>query len=179
MISNIFKEIAIYLELKGENHFKVRAYENAARTIEALEENLVDLVSSGEITKLPGIGKTLAENITELVTSGDLKEYHQVKKGIPPALLEVIKIPGLGPKRVSRLYKDLGIESLTDLEYACLENRLQGIKGFGQKSQKNILEGIEQLKKYQGKYHYLDGMMQAEEIVKELEKSLADRKSVV
>lgn len=171
MISNIFKEIAIYLELKGENHFKVRAYENAARTIEALEENLVDLVSSGEITKLPGIGKTLAENITELVTTGDLFEYHQIKKDIPSGLLEIIKIPGVGPKKASRLYKELGIESLADLEYAALENRLVVIKGFGQKSQKNILEGIEQLKKYQGKYHYLDGMLQAEEIVKALEKA--------
>lgn len=169
-VVTIFNEIASYLELKGENLFKILAYQNAARTIENLDEELEDLVASGEITNVPGIGKTLAANIEEMITTGDLAEYHEIKTDIPAGLLEIIKIPGLGPKKTSRLYQELGIENIADLEYACLENHLLTLKGFGKKTQDNILQGIEQLKKYRGKYHYIEGIIQAQEIIEELNK---------
>ncbi|SMB92767.1 DNA polymerase (family 10) [Desulfonispora thiosulfatigenes DSM 11270] len=168
MIITIFTEMATYLELKGENQFKVRAYQNGARIIDNLEKDLRKLVESGEITKIPGIGKTLTGNIIELITTGDLAEYHEIKKDIPSGLLEIIKIPGLGPKKAYRLHQSLGIENLAELEYACLENRLTVVKGFGEKSQKNILQGIEQLKKHRGKFHYIEAIVEAQKIVDEL-----------
>lgn len=169
-VALILNEIAVLLELKGENQFKVRAYQNGARAMELLNERLEELVQSGKIKEVKGIGKTLAENITELVTTGRLGFYQELKESIPPGLLDIIKIPGLGPKKAYKLYQALGISSIAELEYACRENRLIELKGFGTKSQENILKGIEQLKKFQGQFIYSDIYLQGEKIVSALKK---------
>jgi len=164
-VAHILNEIAVLLELKGENQFKIRAYQNGARTLELLNENLEELVKSGKIKEVKGIGKTLADNITELITTGNLVFYQELKQSIPPGLLEILRIPGLGPKKAYNLYQTLGISSIAELEYACRENRLIELKGFGPKSQENILKGIEHIKKFQGRFIYGDVALQGEKLV--------------
>jgi DNA polymerase (family 10) len=168
IIAQILHEIGVLLELKGENQFKVRAYQNGARAIEMLNEDIKQLVKTGKIEEVKGIGKTLVENITELVTTGDLKYYHELKSSVPEGLLEMLKIPGLGPKKVFKLYETLSISTIAELEYACHENRLLDLKGFGPKSQENILKGIEHIKKFQGQFIYRDVYSQAEKILAKL-----------
>lgn len=167
-VAHILHEIGILLELKGENPFKVRAYINGARTIEMLNEDIYELVKTNRISEVKGIGKALAENITELINTGDLAYYYELRDSIPDGLLELLNIPGLGPKKAYRLYEALGIASIAELEYACHENRLIELKGFGPKSQANILKGIDHIKKYQGRFIYADVIGQAHQLVENL-----------
>ena len=106
-VAKILKEIGIILDLKGDNPFKTRAYHNGARIIESLTENLQDLVTSGEIANLKGIGKALSDKITTLVQTGNLPYYEELKSTIPEGLLDLIKIPGLGAKKVKIVYEKL------------------------------------------------------------------------
>jgi DNA polymerase (family 10) len=167
-VAQILREIAVLLELKGENQFKVRAYLNGARTIEVLDQDLKELVETGKITDIKGIGKGLGDNIRELVLTGNLDYYQELKSSIPPGLLDMLRIPGLGPKKVYRLYQTLGITSIRELEYACKENRLSDLKGFGPKSQGNILRGIEHIKKFQGQFIYAEVIPKAYNILEAL-----------
>ena len=141
-VAQVLHEIGVLLELKGENPFKVRAYENGARTIEMLDEDIGKLVAEGTIREIKGIGSALAEKITQLVTTGDLPYYHVLKSSLPDGLLEMLRIPGLGPKKIYRLYEALGISGVSELEYACRENRLLDLKGFGQKSQEMFFRSV-------------------------------------
>ena len=167
----ILKEIGLLLELKGENPFKSKAYYNGARTLELLEEDLETLVKENRLKDIKGIGQALNEKITELVLTGHLKYYDELKASVPQELIEMFNIPGLGPKKIKALHDELAISSIADLEYACKENRLVDLKGFGAKSQKNILESIEYLKRFQGQYYYSEAIIVAEEILEELKKS--------
>ena len=151
-VGDIFEEVAVLLELKGENPFKIRAYNQAARTVSGLTASVSALAASGEIAKIKGIGKTMAAHVVELVDTGELAYLKELKDSIPEGLLEILKISGLGPKKVKALHDQLGVESIGELEYACQENRLIALKGFGPKSQANVLKGIENLKKYRGRY---------------------------
>ncbi|MCK4966435.1 histidinol-phosphatase, partial [bacterium] len=151
-LAQILEEIGVLLELKGENPFKIRAYTNAARIIEQQTEDIKDLVESGNLSKIKGIGKGLSEKITEAVTTGKMTYYKDLKISIEPGLLDMLKIPGLGPKRIKILNGKLDIASIGELEYACTENRLVELDGFGEKSQQNIIDGIRQVKKF-GRYH--------------------------
>lgn len=153
-VAQMLEEIAELLELKGENPFKIRAYHNGARTLEGITEDLSALVKENRLSEIPGIGQGLAEKITEIVKTGRLKYLEELKKGFPPHLLDLMKIPGVGPKKVKTLYDKLGISSVGELEYACKENRLLDLAGFGAKTQENILKGIEYLRKNQGAYLY-------------------------
>lgn len=167
-MAQILQEIAVLLELKGENQFKVRAYINGARAIEVLDQDLRELVKKDQITDIKGIGKGLGENIKELVLTGNLEYYQELKNSVPPGLLDILRIPGLGPKKVYQLYQTLGITSIRELEYACKENRLLELKGFGPKSQANILQGIEHLKRFQGQFIYAEVVSQAQDILEAL-----------
>ncbi len=167
-VSAVLQEVALLLELKGENPFKVKAYANAARTIEILEEDLGAMVREDRLKEIKGIGETLAQHITELVTTGRLQLYEDLKNSVPPGYLEMLKIPGLGSKKIKVLYDKLDIKTIGELEYACLENRLIDLQGFGQKSQEKILQGIQQVKKYQGQYLYGEMIKPAQEILKKI-----------
>ena len=167
-ISKILEEIATILELQGDNPFKIRAYYNGARAIELIREDIRTLVDENRLQEVKGIGKALQEKITELVTTGKLDFYEELRGRIPEGLFEILKVPGLGPKKVAALYKELGITSLGELEYACLENRLISLKGFGEKTQTNVLEGIEYLKKYSGQYLISTGKVFGEKFLEEL-----------
>jgi DNA polymerase (family 10) len=143
-ISDIFNQIADLLEIKGSNPFRVRAYRNAARTVGGLSRSAADLVARGEdLSMLPGIGKDLAAKITEIVTTGRLQLLEELKEETPAGLSDLMKIGGLGPKRVQILYQKLGINNLNGLKKAVLEKRIRELAGFGEKTERTILEEIE------------------------------------
>ena len=160
-VVRILDEIAILLEMVGENPFKSRAYENAARNIEALGDDFDEIVRTRKLGEVKGIGEALQKKITELITTGHLQYYEDLKASVPPGHLEMLRIPGLGPKKIKALYENLGIKTIGELEYACHENRLTDLKGFGKKTQENIIAGIESVKRYKEKRLYADVMPQA------------------
>ncbi|MDW7740459.1 MAG: DNA polymerase/3'-5' exonuclease PolX [Bacillota bacterium] len=168
-VAGLIEEIGVLLELKGENPFKSRAYYNAARIIELMgEEELERLVREGKLKDVKGIGTALNEKITELVTTGTLVYYEELKQSIPEGLLEILKVPGLGPRKIQTLHEMLDITTLAELEYACRENRLINIKGFGSKTQENILEGIEFLRRNQNQYFYSEAMLIADDLLEQM-----------
>lgn len=167
-VASILNEIGLLLELKGESPFKSRAYYNGARTIEMLTDDLTSVVKEDRLRELPGIGEALAEKITELVETGRMAYYEELKEAIPDGVMALLKIPGLGPKKARVLYQELGISSLGELEYACKENRLITLKGFGAKTQAKFLAGIEYLKRFQGSFRLADAKCWAEELLSEL-----------
>jgi len=170
-IISIIDEIGTLLELKGENPFKVRAYHNAARSLETSSQDIATLISTHELENLPGIGQAMTEKITELFNTGKLKFYSDLKKEIPQGLLEMIQLPGLGPKKAKHLYEELGIKSIGELEYACHENRLLTLKGFGEKSQKKILEGIQFHKKNESLFLFSKAYREANAVLEILKKN--------
>jgi len=170
-VAKILKEIGILLDLKGENPFKTRAYYNGSRIIESLADSLEDLVESGKIAELKGIGKALSEKITTLVTTGNLPYYDELKSTVPSGLLEMFRIQGLGAKKVKTIYDKLGITTIGELEYACCENRLRDLDGFGQKSQDKILEGIELQKKYNERFLFPVALNEANQILEYLKQN--------
>ena len=170
-VSKILEEIGILLELKGENPFKFRAYHNASVTVEALEEDLDKAIGDGTLAEQKGIGKGLYEKIVELNNTGRLKYYEDLKKEIPAGLLEIIRIPGVGPKKAKALYDELGISTVGELEYACMENRLIGLHGFGEATQAKILKGIEYYRKGMGHHLFNVALKDAERLLTLLEKN--------
>jgi DNA polymerase (family 10) len=151
-ISEILNEIGTLLELKGENPFKVRAFQNAARVINGVAEDIGTLVKEGKIRTIKGIGEGIAKVITELILSGRSTDHDDLKKGFPPGIFDMLKIQGMGPKKVSLLFKKLKISSINELEKAAKTGQLEKLEGFGKKSEENILLGIEQLRKYSSKF---------------------------
>ncbi|KUJ90798.1 MAG: phosphotransferase domain-containing protein [Thermoanaerobacter thermocopriae] len=160
-IANILNNIGLLLELKGENPFKSRAYYNAARTIELLDEDIEILVKENRLKDIKGIGEAINKKITELVLTGKMKYYEDLKASIPEGLVEMLKIPGLGPKKIKTIYEKLNITTIRELEYACIENRLVDLPGFGEKTQKKILEGIQFVKQFSGQHLYAEAYTEA------------------
>ena len=151
-VADILDEIGTLLELKGENQFKTRAYGNAARTLRGLTEDLHQLVEDDRLREVKGIGEALSLKIAELVTTGKLKYYEDLRRTFPAGLMDMLRIPGFGPKKTKRLYEELGIGSIDELEKACQEDRLSSLEGFGAKSQQKILEGIQQVRQFSGRH---------------------------
>jgi DNA polymerase (family X) len=178
-ISQMFEEIALMLDLKGENPFKSKAYINAARTLEFVEGDIKDYVLEDRLEEIKGIGKAIKEKLIEIVHTGRLEYYDELKATIPEGLFEMLKIPGLGPKKVKAIYEKLEVKTIGELEYACKENRLLDLDGFGKKTQNNILKGIENMKKFQGQFLYGEVFHLAEEIKRQVQQSgLADRSEI-
>ncbi len=150
-VAQIFYEIAQLLDLLGDNPFRVRAYERAAMRIESLPEDLEEYVLQDRLEELPGIGKDLAEKIKEIYRTGTLAQYEELKAKLPPGLLEMMNIPGLGPKKVKVIYDKLGISSIDELETAARAGKLRSLPGFGPKTEENILKGIEFLRRSKGR----------------------------
>jgi DNA polymerase (family 10) len=161
-VANTLYMIADLLDLKGEIFFKTRAYRIAAQTIEALDENIEKLVDQGTLESVPGIGEALAKKITELVKTRKLEYLERLKKEVPTGLIDLLAIPGLGPKKVSALYKNLGISSIENLKKAATNGQLRSLEGFGEITERNILRGIQLLEKTSGRVllnvAYEDGM---------------------
>jgi len=167
-VAEILVEIGTLLELKGENPFKTRAYANAARTIESLNEPLAKIVAEKRLVEIKGIGEALEQKITELVETGKLKYYEELKASIPPGLIEMLEISGLGPKKIQALNQKLGIDSVEKLEAACKKGKVAELDGFGEKTQANILEGIGRRRTYASKHLLSDALLAAGPVLEEL-----------
>ena len=141
-VIKVLRDVSLLLQLKGENTFKVRAYDTAADRLNGMTQDLGILVREGRLQELPGIGQGLADKISELVSTGKLGFYEELKAEFPASLLEMLQLPDLGPKKVMVLWKELGISTVAALEQACREGRVRELKGFGAKSEAKILEGI-------------------------------------
>jgi DNA polymerase (family 10) len=145
-IADVFDQIADYLEIEGDNPFKIRAYRNAGRTIRGLGPELKDMLAAGEeLTALPGIGKELAAKIVEILETGTARALEKLKEKVPAGVVEMLRIPGLGPKRVGALYHELKIESLSELKDAAQAGRVQALPGFGAKTEQHIRAALEAL----------------------------------
>ncbi len=152
VVAEVLEEIALLLELLGENPFKTRAYDNAARIVRGLDRDLEQLVERKELTAIRGIGAALADKISTLVTTGELPYLDQLHEKVPQGLLEWLKIPGLGAKKARAIHVALGIETLDELEAACKGEALRDLPGFGEKSEQKILRGIDRLRTRSGRF---------------------------
>ncbi len=143
-VADVFDEIADMLEFQDANPFRVRAYRNAARTIRDLTEPVAAIVNDPDrdVTEIEGIGKDLAEKITTLVQTGQLRQHQELVQQVPPSVLSLMRIPGLGPKKAAALHRELGVKTLEDVRRACEEGKVRTLKGFGAKTEKIILEGL-------------------------------------
>ncbi len=181
-IAKIFDEIADILEIKGDNPFRVRAYRRAARTIETLTQDLRSIVERGggvyELTRIPGIGEGIAKKIVEIVKTGKSSKLEELKKEVPPELVELLKIPGLGPKTIAKIHRELGICTVDELEEAAKAHKLSKLSGLGRKAEENILRGISQYRRNTGRVPIARALPYAEMIAKTL-KSLKSVRNVV
>src|SRR5574340_330512 len=143
-ITTVFTEIADRLEIEGANPFRIRAYRNAARILGDLPQEVRALVERGDdLTRLPGIGSDLAGKISEIVSTGRCGLLERLRRELPPAITELLKIPGLGPKRVKALYHDLGVQTVEQLQRAARDGRIRALHGFGEKTELAILQAVE------------------------------------
>ncbi len=142
-IAGVLEQIATLLELKDENPFKIRAYANAARAIDAWGGNAADLQDEEALRKMPGIGKAIAEKVKELATTGSLKFLEELRGQFPPGILELFSIPGLGAKKIKALHEQLEVSSITQLHDACKAGRVAGLPGFGETTQAKLCKAIE------------------------------------
>ena len=177
--ASALREIGIILELQGENPFKCRAYHTAARTLETAPADLSELVASGKLGDLPGIGEALREKITTLVTTGKLPYLEKLRASIPSGLLSLLDLPGLGPKKLKILREKLKIESREALEKACRDGRLASLEGFGEKTAANLLEAMARRAAY-GKLHRLgNALPAAQDLLAYLKKCPAVQKAEI
>ncbi len=152
-IAAVLTDIGTLLELKGENPFKIRAYQSGARLLEGLEEaDIAARVAAGTLEEVKGIGEALAQKISELHRTGRLEFYENLKASVPEGLVEILSIPGLGAKKVRALQEKLGVDSIDKLRAACAEGKVAALEGFGEKTQEKILTGIRNREAY-GKRH--------------------------
>jgi DNA polymerase (family 10) len=153
-IADVLQEIATLLELKDENPFKIRAYTNAARSLETFGGNLSDLQDEEALTKIPGIGKAIAAKVKELAATGKLKYLEELRAEFPAAILELFSISGLGAKKIKALYEQLHITSIEQLREACESGRVAQLPGFGETTQAKICTAIEQRANHSGYFQF-------------------------
>ncbi len=167
-IADIFERIALLLELKGENPFKIRAYTNAARALETLNEDLAIVVTEKRLESLDGIGKAIAEKITTLVETGKLDYYNTLRDEFPPEIFVLFELQGLGAKKIKALYDQLGVSSLTSLERALASGQVATLPGFGEKTAANIRKALEHHKKNSDQFRIGDIHSLAESLLDDL-----------
>lgn len=170
ILAKIFYEIALYLEME-DVPFKPQAYESAAMALEGLSEDVVDIYKKGgqkAVEEIPGVGKSIAEKIIEYINTGKIKYYEDFKKKIPVNIGELTSIEGVGPKMVRDLWKYLKIKNIEDLERAAREGKIRDLPNFGEKTEQNIIEGIEFLKRSKGRFLLSEILPKAREIEKAL-----------
>lgn len=164
-ISNILDKIGKLLELKGENTFKTRAYALASRKIDTLSEPAETLVKEKRLSDVPGLGSSMVRHITEMVENGHSPYHEELMVAVPAGLQEMLSISGLGSKKVRLIYEQLQIDTVGELEYACRENRLVKLAGFGLKTQERVLKGIDLLKRSRGLHLLNRAVAEAERLV--------------
>jgi DNA polymerase (family X) len=164
-IIEALEEIAVLLELQGENPFKVRAYQNGARAVESLTEDLDTLVRENRLGEIKGIGEALAKKITELWTTGRLEFLDKQRAAVPPGLMPMLEIPGLGAKKVRALHTQLGVDTIAKLGEACAAGRVAELAGFGEKTQQKIVDGIRNREAYSRRHLWWKAFAVAEPIL--------------
>ncbi len=167
-IADTFYNLSNLLEIKGENSFRINAIRRSAGTIEDLTEEVSELYPAGKLTNYPGMGKGMLLKIEELLISGTLKEYETLKKEIPEGLLDILSIPQIGPRTTQLLYKKLGITTVDELERAAQEGKIHNLFRMGEKTEENIIKGIELFRGKKGRYLLGDALPLALDIINKL-----------
>ena len=169
-VARQFAEIGDLLEIQGANAFRVRAYRQASRTIEDLPGSISELAQQGpaSLVALPGIGKDIAAKIITLVETGNIPQLEQLRGEVPQGVVEMLRIPGLGPKKVATLFHELNLHSLDQLRQAAESGEIAGLKGFGNKTAQVILEGLDQIKQIGQRFFLSDAKTAAESILEDL-----------
>ncbi len=175
-IAAVLEQVADLLEFKDENPFRVRAYRNGARAIRDLPESVASLAADNpeRLLEIDGIGKAVAEKATALVRTGQLPQLNELLAEVPESVLAIMRIPGIGPKKAAAVFHQLGITTLDDLKTACEAGRIRGLKGFGAKTEKAILDGIA-IAATAGQRMY---WAEADQIAQELREHLRSCKSI-
>jgi DNA polymerase (family 10) len=158
----MLNRVADLLEIRGENFFKIRAYREAVRQLDNLTTEVEDLIKDGRLKDVPGIGEAIEKKIVEYVTTGELEFLTRLEAEVPPALLELTRVPGLGPRTAKDIYDALGILSLDALEDAARTHRLLGVRGIKAKTEENILKGIAMLKRTEGRIYFPEAWILAD-----------------
>jgi len=154
-VANLLDEIASLLELKeGSNPFEVRAYQNASRAVNGLDGDIEQLTREGKLKGVPGLGSTIIKRIEEVVETGHIALYDELVETTPPVKLEMMRISGVGPKKINAIYNQLHVNSIPDLVQACEENKVAALPGFGKKTQDKIVQGIAFLAQHAGRFLY-------------------------
>jgi DNA polymerase (family 10) len=175
-----FEEIADLLEIQGDNPFRIRAYRNAARTVAELGEELSALVEQGEdLTRLPGIGKDLAAKIAEIIRTGTTAKFKELRKAVPASATALLKLPGLGPKRVKRLMDEQNIRTLKQLQRAAQDGRIQQLPGFGAKTEQRILQALQAQVGAEGRVKFAVASQYAEALLTYLKRTPGVQQAVV
>jgi len=167
-LSRIFEQITRILKIKGENPFKIRAYEKVALVLENLAIDIETIYRQGGLNNIPGVGEGIAKKIEEFLTTGKLEYYEKLKETIPTGVIELLDIPEVGPKTAKLLYEELGVDSIEKLEKAVRQHQIKDLPGMGEKSEDNILRGIELYKRRKERVLLGLALPLAEEIVKNL-----------
>ena len=150
-VVSVLEQVAVLLELEGANPFRVRAYQNGSRALASMEDDLLTVLQQGNLTDVKGIGKGISSLVGEAVLKGTWGDLQKLYDRVPRGLIEIVGIPGLGPKRARLMYQELGVDTVESLKAACEMGHIAPLSGFGEKSQKKYLEGIELLRRYQGR----------------------------
>ena len=174
-IAQVFRDMADLLELKEDNPFKIRAYQKAARTIETLPEELDQVMKEGRLREIPGIGEAISQKITDLLTTGRLEAYEKLRSEFPAGIVDLMTIPGVGPKTALRLSKELGISNVDELEKAIQEGKVASLERLGGKTADNILRHIQTLRRKDRRIPLGEALPLAEEIVTALRKQTGVR----
>ena len=166
-IGRIFNEIADLLEIKGDNPFRIRSYRNAATVIETFGESFEKLVREGtvDLQSISGIGEAISGKIKEIVETGDCKAHRDLLKEIPPTLLEIMQLQGVGPKTTAMLWKKMGVTTVEGVEQLAAAGRLRDLAGLGEKSEQKILQSIQNRKKVSGRHLLGDAEQAAHQIL--------------
>ncbi|MSR54027.1 MAG: DNA polymerase/3'-5' exonuclease PolX [Gemmataceae bacterium] len=141
-VASALEEIGVLLELQGESSFRTNSYRNAARALSQMQEDLKTVVEAGKLGDVPGIGDSMRAKIETMVKTGSLPQLEELRAKVPPGLLQMLRLPGVGPKKVKSLHEELGVSDLDGLKAACEAGTVAKLKGFGEKTQQKILEGL-------------------------------------
>lgn len=159
-ISKVLHQVGVLLELDGANVFRIRSYQNGSRTLGTMSQDLWDLVQRKELINIKGIGKGLAGAISDSMTTGNWPDdWIRLHEETAPGLIEMLGIPGMGPKKIQKLNQEFGVESIQELKDVALEGRISSLPGFGAKSQQKILDGIDLLARFRSRRRLDIGLM--------------------
>ena len=176
-IARVLKETAALVELTGGNAFRARALSGAARTLDRMEEPAADRLAAGTLTDAGGIGEGLRADIEALLARGSFDLRDELLGAVPPGLLDVLRVKGLGPKKARRLWKELDLTTLDELERAAAADRLTALSGFGKKTQTNVLENVRLMKKYSARRRYADAVQLAAPVLEALRQAEGVRRA--